>query len=164
MINYGCIGEALFLKFTGDGTRSICTTADKLVCDFIDAHQNSPTVFFDLRGCGWVDSTFAGWMVGVQKRLNKAGPGGALRLVGWSDECRESLARMSLCRLFQQKPVEAPLHCRQLECPTDEPPDRAAIELMAAAHRELAELDENNRRVFEPIAIMLEEQLGQLPN
>ena len=119
---------------------------------------------FDLRECGWVDSTFAGWMIGLHKRLKQADGDGALRVVGWSDGCRESLERMNLCRLFEQGPSNEPRHFRVLEYPAADSPDRAAIELMAKAHRELAEMDDENRRVFGPIADMLEQQLERLPN
>ena len=163
-ISYGCVGEALFVQFTGEGTRDTCKAADRLVTDFLAAHSRSPSIVFDLRACGWVDSTFAGWMVGLNKRLKKADGDGGLRVVGWSDECRDSLARMNLCRLFEHRDADQPEHIRVLDYPGNEPPDRAAIELMAGAHRELAELNDENRRVFGPIADMLEQQLRQLPS
>ncbi len=163
-ISFGCTQGGLFIRFDSEGTRDTCRVADELVNHFLGTHSDSPTIMFDLRECGWVDSTFAGWMVGLNKRLQQDGGGGALRVVGWSDGCRESLERMSLCRLFEQGPSDEPRHFRVLEYSAAEAPDRAAIELMAQAHRELAEMDDENRRIFGPIADMLEQQLGRIPS
>ncbi|MCH7870274.1 MAG: hypothetical protein IID33_01105 [Planctomycetes bacterium] len=163
-ISFGCTKGGLFIRFDSEGTRDTCRVADELVNNFLGTHTDSPTVMFDLRKCGWVDSTFAGWMVGLNKRLKEADGDGALRVVGWSDGCRESLERMSLCRLFEQGPADEPRHFRVLEYPRGEAADRSAIELMAQAHRELAEMDDENRRIFGPIADMLEQQLGRIPS
>ncbi len=162
-IRYGCRDGGLYVRFGGEATRESCLAADRLVRDYIQTHGEAPVVIVDLARCGWVDSTFAGWMVGLHKRLRACGQQAELRLADLSAESRESLERMHLTSLLKCGAYPPPKQLRSLEC--DAPPasaDRESIALMARAHRELAKVDEENRRVFEPIACMLEAKLAQM--
>jgi anti-anti-sigma regulatory factor len=162
-IRYGCRDGGLYVRFGGEATSESCRAADRLVRDYVETHGETPVVVVDLADCGWVDSTFAGGMVGLHKRLRACGDLAELRLAELSAEGRASLEKMHLTSLLKCGACRPPTHMRALECDAQTAPDREAVALMARAHRELARVDEENRRVFEPIAVMLEAQLAQMP-
>ncbi len=157
-IEVGTLDGALYIGVMGQATQRICPTATQLVSDYIAAHGAAITVILDTRGCDWVDSTFAGCLIGLRKRL--AG-GGKVQLSGCGEACRASLARMKLDALIEFVDVEPPTQRETLACVSGDRPTREEIALMLEAHRELAAIDEGNRQVFGPIVAMLEQQLRQ---
>ncbi|HMQ17407.1 MAG TPA: hypothetical protein PKC49_15690, partial [Phycisphaerae bacterium] len=108
-------------------------------------------------GCDWIDSSFAGWLLGLRKK--PARRAGHLRLANCSPRCRVSLERMRLAGLFEYVESAAPESLSALACTTTDRPDAQALRVMLAAHEELAASNEQNARVFGPIADMLRRQL-----
>lgn len=158
-IEYGCTADGLYLRFGEQASREICSAVDRLVSDYLAAHDNPPSVTINLTSCDWVDSTFAGWLVGLRKRLS--GRGGSVCLAELSAGCRQSLDRMNIGSLFEQRTVPTPDHTRALTHAAEELDDPRVIEMMAAAHEDLAAVNDENRKVFAPIAAMLRAQLEQ---
>lgn len=158
-IEYGCTADGLYLRFGELASREVCSAVDRLVSDYLAVHDNPPRVAINLTSCDWVDSTFAGWLVGLRKRLS--GRGGSVCLAELSPGCRQSLDRMNIGGLFEQRAVSAPDHTRALTHSNEALNDPRVIEMMAAAHEDLAAVNDENRRVFGPIAAMLRGQLEQ---
>lgn len=157
-IEVGTLEGALYIGVMGRATQRICPTATQVVNDYLTAHGTTISVVLDTTGCDWVDSTFAGCLVGLRKRL---GGGGKVKLAGCNQACRGSLARMKLDTLVEFVDVEPPANRQALTCVTGDRPTHDEIALMLEAHRELAGIDEDNAKVFGPIVTMLEEQLRQ---
>jgi anti-anti-sigma regulatory factor len=155
-IEVGTLDGALYIGVMGSATQRICPTATQLVSDYIAAHGTAISVILDTRGCDWVDSTFAGCLIGLRKRL--AG-GGKVKLNGCGEACRGSLARMKLDALIEFVDIEPPARRESIECVAGDRPTRDEIAVMLEAHRELAAIDEGNNKVFGPIVAMLEQQL-----
>lgn len=158
-ISYGCADDGLYVRIAGAATRDVCPAAEKLVGNYLAAHAQAGRLLIDLSDCGWVDSTFAGWMVGLRKRLAASAGGAKLYLTGVSSGCSRALGGMHLHALFEQRPCCRPRHLRTLEVRPGGELTRDLVEMMARAHRELASVDEENRRVFAPIADVLERTL-----
>jgi anti-anti-sigma regulatory factor len=160
-ISVGTTGADLYVSVRGRATQRTCPTVDALVARYLISGGAQVTV--ELAGCDWVDSTFAGWLISLHKRLSGAS-GGGLRLAGCSARCRASLDKMHLCDMLSFSDEVRPGELREVPCPTSDRPDRECLKLMLKAHEELASLDEANRRVFGPIAALLRRQLGDAPH
>jgi anti-anti-sigma regulatory factor len=157
-IGVGSAAGGLYLAVNERATQRVCSTADRLVSDYLAAHKAGPSVTLDLTDCTWVDSTFAGWLVGLRKRLQRTA-GGSLQLVGCSERCQASFEKMRIAALFEFAAAQPPEHVRQVPCTGGDRPDREALEMMARAHEELAAIDEENRAVFAPVVELLRRQL-----
>ncbi len=157
-IAVGAVQGGLYLGLLGRATQRTCPTADHLVNDYLANRPQEPTVMLDLTGCDWVDSTFAGWLVGLGKRMGRM-PGGQVRMTGCSERCRASLERMQLAAMFQFEAADAPAETRMVPCTTSDQPDKEELKLMLAAHESLAALSPENEQLFAPIAATLRNQI-----
>lgn len=156
-LDVGTLDGGLYLHVLGAATQRACPTAMRLVDGFLAAHSPPITVTVDLAGCDWVDSTFAGCLVGLRKRLGGAG---AVRLSRCNEACRQSLQRMKLDKLVRFADVAPPADLRRLTCLSGDQPTPEELRLMLHAHQELAKLGDENARVFGPIVSMLQRQLA----
>lgn len=157
-IDVGTSNGRLYIGLRGRATQRICPTIERIVGDHMDAESPTPGVVLDLDGCGWIDSTFAGWLVGLQRRIGRV-PGGSLSLANCSERCRGSLIKMQLEALFPYEEKIEPADVREVSCDTSDRPDSAALRLMLESHEHLASLSESNARVFGPIVETLKQQL-----
>lgn len=158
-LGVGAVDGGLFIAFGGRATRGTTPTANQLVRDFLTAHPQSPGVALDLSGCAFVDSTFAGWLVSLHKRIVQSG-GGQIFLANCSERCRKSLTRMHLAELFEYADVDPP-PLSQVTCTVGDEPTADELQLMLAAHAELMARDEENARFFAPIVETLQRQLAE---
>jgi anti-anti-sigma regulatory factor len=161
-VSLGSTGSGLYICVNGRATQRTCPTVDRLVSDFLAGQPEAPEIVIDLAGCEWLDSTFAGWMMGLQKRLTRVA-GSKLRISGCSERCRASLDRMQLAGVFTLESVPVPAELTQVPCLTTDRPDRAALKIMLQAHQELAAVSEANARVFGPVVEVLRRQLDAAP-
>lgn len=163
-IDVGTLDGGLYLGMRGRATQRTCPTADRIVEDYLAAHSEasgSVLITVDIRGCEWVDSTFAGWLLGVQKRLLR-GNGARLRLANCTDRCKASLAKMQMSELFTFVEATPPAELGCVPCPTSDRPTRETLQLMIQAHEALATLGPDNARVFGPIVEVLQKQLQRM--
>lgn len=158
-ILFGSSEGELYLQFAGTATSRVCPSAEKLVSAFLATQKDAPRVVVDVRGCQWIDSTFAGWLVGLLRRTRSSG--GALVIARCGDECRKSFATMGLTKLLEFQDAPTPRALRDVACPELAKNDPGTLHLLLAAHEELAALDETNRRVFGPIVAMLRKESEQ---
>lgn len=156
-IKVGSLDGALYICVGGRATRAVCPTATRIVDDYLAVHGTGAMVIIDLSGCEWVDSTFAGCLVALRKRLTGDG---RVQLTGCSEICRGSLARMRLDTLLDLVALDPPEKLTEIACTPREKPTPDDIRLMLDAHRALMKLGPENERVFGPIVQMLEAQLN----
>ncbi len=159
-VQFGSSAGGLYLAFGGEATRQVCPTVDRLVTDFLSANREKARIFLDLRDADWIDSTFAGWMLRVRKQLAQGDESGVF-ITGCGERCQETLHTMRLTALIERSDVPRPDQMSKLVFELGAKPDRAAIELMARAHEELATVNEENHRLFAPIAALLRAELAQ---
>ena len=157
-ITVGAVEGGLYIALRGRATQRTCPTADQLVNDYFSSRPPKPTVVLDLGGCDWVDSTFAGWLVRLSKRMGRTA-GGQVHISGCSDRCRDSLEKMQLAAMFQFQAVEAPAETRTVTCTTLDRPSKEELRLMLEAHEALAGISPENERVFGPIIAALRNQI-----
>jgi len=156
-ITVGALDGGLYLRMEGRATQRSCPTADRIVYAFLTGQTQPALISIDLNGCDFVDSTFAGWLLGIRKAVTPAE--GRVRLLNCSSRCRKSLETMRLGRLFEFAEGGSPVGVQAVTCTTSDRPTRGELELMLHAHEELAALSPQNARVFAPIAAMLQQEL-----
>lgn len=151
--------ESCYVNPNGRATQRICPTADRMVTEYLAAAgtASNPQIVIDLTGCDWVDSTFAGWLLGLRKRLTRRG--GSIVVGGCAARCRQSLERMHVAELFSFVAVERPAELRQIPCRTTDRPEPAALKLMLEAHEELLQADASNARTFGPVTDVIRRQI-----
>lgn len=157
-IAVGTTRGGLYLGLHGHATQRTCPTANRLVDDYLASCPQPPTVVVDLAGCEWVDSTFAGWLLGLSGRIAPLA-NGALLVAGCVERCRTSLERMGLADRLRFEEVEPPADTRTISCTASDQPTPEELELMLAAHEALAALGPDNERIFAPIVAALRAQL-----
>ena len=157
-ITVGTARGGLYLGLLRRATQRTCPTADHLVDDYLASRPQTPAVVLDLSGCDWVDSTFAGWLLGLSKRMSRI-PDGKMFVAGCGDRCRTSLNRMGLTDQFQFEEIEPPSETQMIRCTTGDQPDKQELKLMLEAHEALVALGPENARVFAPIVAALRSQL-----
>lgn len=150
----GACGAGVYYGVQGRATQRVVPTLARLTEDFLASRPAQPAICIDLNGAAWIDSTFAGWLVGLHKRI-----GDGLSLANCGERCRVSLERLQLSGRFTLTEMAAPGALRPVNCATSDRPDRPALELMLAAHEALAGVDAQNQRIFGPIAHVLRSQL-----
>lgn len=111
----------------------------------------------DLRCCTYMDSTFLGTLLYLQRAAHARG--GELTLVAPSPPCRELLEKMRLDGLFtfSTASAEGP-DWIELPC---ESAERPALETTVLdAHQELAQVEGPTGRQFQAVARLLNQQAG----
>lgn len=159
-IKVGQVDGGLYISVLGRATQRVCPTVDRVVSEFLAANPDA-SVTVDLDGCAWVDSTFAGWLTGLQRRIGR--PGRPLRIAACSERCRASLDRMQLGDFFEFCSPVAPAGTVTVACTTSDRPDRDHLRLMLAAHEQLVSLGDSNARVFQPVVNTIRKQLEGEP-
>jgi anti-anti-sigma regulatory factor len=156
----GYLNGGLYVHVNGRATQRLCPTLERLVQAHVEAQPQGVTITLDLDGCVWVDSTFAGWLLGVRRQLQSRG--GSLWLANVSERCRASLLKMQLNELFEFTEAAAPSETSVVTCATGDRPDRETLEIMLHAHESLAAMGGENARVFAPVVAVLRKQLEQI--
>jgi anti-anti-sigma regulatory factor len=158
VLTVGATATGIYLGVNGRATVAVCPMAERVVSDFLAAHPEGGQVSVDVGRCDWVDSTFAGWLLGLRRRLRGLA-NARLRLLGCSERCRTSLERMHLAALFEYDVGERPTDVAELPCAILDRPDEQALRLMLSAHEALAGLSPQNAEAFGPVVRMLRRQL-----
>jgi anti-anti-sigma factor len=153
--------DGLYLHVDGRATYVVCPTAREIVSEFLATRPEAMRVVVDLDGCQWVDSTFAGWLIGVRSQLQPRN--GKVVISGCNPRCRDTLTKMGLASLFVFDEVSPPADARPVACFTGDKNDRRTLELMIQAHEELAATHPGNADVFRTVVEMLRRQLAKLP-
>jgi anti-anti-sigma regulatory factor len=155
-VRYAAAPGQLYIAFHDGAVHKASVTAEKLVEGFLSGAPQTPAVILDLSSAGWLDSTFAGWMIRVSRRV--APLGGSVVVSRCPEGCRSSLDVMGLTDMFSFVDVEAPPGLTEQVCP-EFAADAGTIALMAEAHELLADVSPENERVFRRIAEALRREL-----
>jgi anti-anti-sigma factor len=122
----------------------------------LDDLQDTAGVFVDLAECRYMDSTFIGLLVAMDRRL-RGGGGGRLHLLRPSPECRDLLGQLGLLevlRIDEEAPVP-PDGMREIA----ERAEKPGAEFILKAHEALMETSEEARKKFSVLKEMLERKL-----
>jgi anti-anti-sigma regulatory factor len=145
-----------FVSARGSIRASLCFPLRERLLARLEDSTDVPAVFADLSECVYMDSTFIGLLVAVDRRLRK-GSGGRLHVLRPSAPCMELLRQLGLHELLLIEPDGAPAPPDMSEL--EKPSGRPATEFVLSAHEELMETSDEARRKFALLREQLEQKL-----
>jgi anti-anti-sigma regulatory factor len=153
--------EGLWLRIEGRAMADVCPA----MRSFCETHLDSehPTLFVDLCGCDFFDSTFLGTLLCLQKLYGQPG-GRSVVLVAPSETCEQSLRRMSAHLLFpfESRDTHKPPPPARWKQVAGTGADRATLEFqqqVVDAHNQLASVPGPLGDLYRPIARLAERDL-----
>lgn len=97
-VRYNVGDTCLYLTVAGSACHQTSLVGEHLATEFLAQNPPEPTLVLDLDACGFLDSTFAGWMIRLYRRLKAVG--GRLVVSRCAGRCRADLEMMELTSLF----------------------------------------------------------------
>jgi anti-anti-sigma factor len=154
-LKVGSDERGVFISAQGEIRATLCYPLRELL---LARHENEvpPAVYIDLSGCRYMDSTFIGLLVAVDKRLHRES-GGRLHVISPSPESSDILSQIGLMDFFlvEAEGPAAPVGMKEL-APSGEKP---GAEFVLKAHEALMETSEEARKKFALLKDVLEKKL-----
>jgi anti-anti-sigma factor len=149
-------GDELFIKAQGHVTAARCPELKSRVFARLDEGSPVKAVWFDLSTCEYMDSTFLGLIVGVNKRFKAVG-GDSVVVLHANPACLGLLRTIGVTRLVRlsDEHKAMPDDMEQVGQRT-----RASAEFILDAHENLSELSEENKSRFSTLTKALKDSLG----
>jgi anti-anti-sigma factor len=156
VLRVGTDARGAFVAAFGSIRAALCYPLRETLLARLEETADIPAVFVDLSRCEYMDSTFIGLLVAMDRRLRK-GSGGRVHVIRPSTPCRELLRQMGLQELLlvEEAAVELPASMEEVEKPSGRP----ATEFVLRAHEALMETSEEARRKFALLREELERKL-----
>ena len=136
--------EGMFVRAQGHVTASRCPELKGRIFSRLDKAPAPTAVYFDLSDCEYMDSTFLGLIVGVNKRY-KGLSQKRVTVLHANPTCMGLLRTIGVTRLvdISDEDVALPHDMEEIG-----PSPRATAEFILDAHENLSELSEENRNRF----------------
>jgi anti-anti-sigma regulatory factor len=153
-------GRGYFIAALGSVRATLCYPLRDALLFRLEERTDVPAVFADLSRCLYMDSTFIGLLVAIDRKLQK-GSGGRLHVVDPSPACLELFRQLGLQEilLVENGGMGMP-PLKSLEGPTGRPGARFVLD----AHEALMESSDEARRKFGVLRDVLERKLrGEKP-
>ena len=149
--------EGVFVRVQGHVTASRCPELKGRIFSRLDKAPAPAEVYFDLSDCEYMDSTFLGLIVGVNKRF-KPLTGKSVTVLHANPTCMGLLRTIGVTRLVVISDEEIALPGDMEEIG---PSSRATAEFILDAHENLSELSEENRNRFATLTQTLRGSAGK---
>ena len=151
----GADARGVFLEARGHIRAAQCYPLRDTVLSRLETAAAPPAVFIDLSACTYMDSTFIGLLVAIDRKLRK-GSGGRLHVMDPSTECLELFRQLGLqdFLLVEAGGISAP-NMRSVEAPRGRP----GADFVLRAHEALMESSDVARRKFSVLRDVLERKL-----
>jgi anti-anti-sigma regulatory factor len=145
-----------FISARGSVRASLCYPLRETLLARLDEPSAVPAVFVDLSRCSYMDSTFIGLLVAIDRKL-QTGSGARLHVQRPSAECLELFRQLGLqdFLLIDGAPTRAPPELKELDATESRP----GAEFVLRAHEALMETSEQARRKFGLLREELERKL-----
>ena len=145
-----------FIQALGSIRAPLCFPLRESLLSRLEESSSIPAVFVDLSQCRYMDSTFIGLLVAMDKRLQK-GAGRRLHILHPSEECLDLLRQIGLMDylLIEDLAVAPPDGMAEVSSDNLKP----GAEFVLRAHEALMETSEEARRKFGLLKEMLERKL-----
>jgi anti-anti-sigma factor len=148
--------RGFFLVARGAIRATLCYPLRETLLEGLEEAADIPAVFVDLSRCVYMDSTFIGLLVAVDRKLQK-GSGSRLRLMQPSPQCLDLLRQLGLQDLLIIDPSLTPPPADMEE--TAQAGGRPGADFVLHVHEALMETSEEARRRFGLLKDELERKL-----
>ncbi len=154
----GVINNGFIIKVIGKGTMEYCSDLFQFLSDKIEK-ENADNIYFDLSETSYLDSSFIGVIVSIQKKLRKV-KNSNLILLNPSEKAKEILSTMGLLEII---PIQEDHVFKNMEI-SGEIKKRLEknyqdIQVLLESHQNLMELNSENRKRFGLVEEMLKKEL-----
>jgi anti-anti-sigma factor len=154
----GAIDHSYIVKVVGKGTMEFCSDLFQYLSNKIDG-EFVESIYFDLSQATYLDSSFIGVVVSVQKKLKKIKNSNVI-ILNPSDKVKEILNTMGLLDIM---PIQEASGLKNVDV-TDEIEKKLEksykdIQLLLESHQNLMELNSENRKKFSLVEEMLKKEL-----
>src|SRR5271157_5665222 len=152
----GSDGRGWFITARGSVRATLCYPLRDTLLARLEDSSDVPAVYVDLSACTYMDSTFIGLLVAMDRRLQK-GSGGRLHVTRASAECLDLLRQLGLqdFLVFDAAPAPPPAEMREI-APA---PGRPGADFILRAHQALMDTSEEARKKFGLLRDELERKL-----
>ncbi len=160
----GFVDREYVVRVIGKGTMEYCSDLFNLLSDKIEKKQLD-TLYIELSETVYLDSSFIGVIVSIQKRLKQTSPESAVILLNPSEKVRDILNTMGLMEIV---PVQNDREIRNMVI-TEEIRKKLDktykdIQLLLESHQNLMEISGENRKKFSLVEEMLKKELERQKN
>ncbi|MCM1320561.1 MAG: STAS domain-containing protein [Bacteroides sp.] len=158
MIRFSENNNDMYISAAGHITAQYCSELKKTIFGKLDSQnaESSAMVYVDLSECTYMDSTFIGALVGINKKLKKIS-GNKVHLQNIQPQCKDLLVFMGVFSLFDTDSPAVPFPDNLTECTAA----NTSAEDILDAHENLMELSDDNKKRFETLHDTLESQINQ---
>jgi anti-anti-sigma factor len=154
----GIISNGYIVKVKGKGTMEYCSELFQFLSDKIE-NENIENIYFELSDATYLDSSFIGVIISIQKKLKKLRKGNVL-LLNPSKKSKEIMSTMGLLDIM---PIQEDHTFKNIEV-SGEIKKRLEknykdIKILLESHQNLMELNNENRKRFSLVEEMLKKDL-----
>lgn len=148
--------EGIYLRAEGHATALFCPELKARAFARLEAEPPPRELRMDLSACEYMDSTFMGLIVGLNKRY-QARTGRRLVLHGLGHTCEGLLRTIGVLKLLEisAEPASFPGPMERVGAGA-----RATAEFLLDAHEELSGLSEENKAKFGSLTELLRKSIG----
>lgn len=150
--------NTIFIKASGHLTAMLCTDLRKEVQSRMDSSTNLLDIVVDLSLCSYMDSTFMGLLVGLNKKLQEYSDH-KLVIYHPAEQARHLLEGLGLRSYLNFDFEEDFTFPDEMEIVKYE--SRATADFILRAHEHLSDLSRENRMKFATLRKVLKEQTGK---
>lgn len=154
----GALDHGYIIKVIGKGTMEFCSDLFLYLSEKIDG-QKIQAVYFELSSAVYLDSSFIGVIVSIQKKM-KSIPDSAVILLNPSDKVKDILNTMGLLEII---PIQEASGLKNIEVSEEIKKkldkDYQDILLLLESHQSLMELNPENKKKFSLVEEMLKKEL-----
>lgn len=154
-ILYAEENNIIFVRALGRMTANICYDFRERIFARLAAAPAVKNVFIDLSGCDYMDSTFMGIILGVNKKMKKTALAG-VTVVCPTEECNILFSSLNILNLFSVDKNQMPFPSEMELISSFEKPNP---EFMLYAHDDLAEVSEENADKFKLLRDILQKRV-----
>lgn len=147
--------EIIYIKAAGNITANNCYILRKRIFDRLEKDPPVKEIYADLSDCSYMDSTFIGILIGINKKFKNA-YGKKINIVCPSMEC---------CKLFEGLGISKLLHMEDstITLPQDmeliSQHRKPSTYMLLNAHDDLMETSDENKSKFKLLKDILEKKL-----
>jgi anti-anti-sigma factor len=148
-------GATLFLRATGHVTALVCPQLKLAAFERLDAQPPVESIYLDLSSCEYMDSTFLGLIVGIQKRfarLTSRKERKSIVLLGVNEACKGLLRTIGILGMVELAD-EGPRFPADIVRLSGEA--KTSARFLLDAHEELSSLSAGNQQRFSALTSVL---------
>ena len=149
------VANTIFIRAQGHVTAALCSDLKSKIFERLEAKPPIENVFVDLSECDYMDSTFLGLLVGINKRFLRFSER-PLSIIRPSQACRDLLKTIGILRFVRIVDENVKFPDAMESVVTAE---KATAEFLLDVHENLMDLNDDNKRRFSTLYSVLKNQI-----